>query len=145
MFIKEFQTRLCGRMNILHATVDAIKEEEEAGDKEEKISLTNISYSFFSVCFYLAQQKSAFGFKNHRACWVNFSNSLFFSPFFHASIKVFLFAVEKREGRKGKRLVGYVEWKIRSRILLICHFSSCRQHLAKELFFCYLKKGHSIS
>lgn len=95
--------------------------------RRRKRSFTNISHSF-SVWL------------NKERCDLKHSSlggifPILSSPFllFHASIKIFLFCNPDREasGRK-ERLVGNVEWEIRSEILLICQFFSCIQCLAKH-------------
>lgn len=112
MFIQEFKARLCRRSNMIQLMP---KRKEK---KERRLA-------FIFCCFhYLAQQKKKKRFK----MLLGGIFPIFYFPFcpclnlnFHVN-----------SGERKRRLSGYVEWKIRSKILLICHFRSLLGEAQKE-------------
>lgn len=108
MFAEEFQTRLCGRTNILHDTVDAKRESKK---KNGRLLQTSRIYLFFISAT-----------KNGAAEIWNIAGWNFFILLrVFASIKISCKLCKEGGEKKGSKACGMV--KIRSKILLICHFS----------------------
>lgn len=136
MFIVEFQTRLCGRTvtsYMIRLMPNEIKDGE--GKEEEWETFTNISHLFFFLQQRTAQQR----FKKISLGGISFDSSLNFASI-KISCKLQQEGREKEEGiKKGKRkafgVCGMAE--IRSKILLICHFSLLfLWFFVWNLFFC---------